>query len=194
MALIQRKENTKNVKRKVLIVCEGERTEPSYFRSFRAYKDCFVVGAGSNTVSVVERAIKEMGKEKYSEVWCVFDRDSFPKQRVLRALQLADQNKIKCAFSNESFELWYVLHFEYLDTQITRAAYCKKLTASLGFKYEKNDKNIYSHLQDRQVEAISRAKKLEKAMLPANACKASSYPYTTVYRLVERLNKLALKR
>lgn len=194
MAIKQRKENTKDLKRKILIVCEGERTEPSYFKSFRAHKDCHVVGSGSNTVSVVNKAIQEMQKDDYSETWCVFDRDSFPKNRVLQALQLAGQHNIKCAFSNESFELWYVLHFEYLDTQITRADYCKKLSTSLGFKYEKNDRGIYTKLLEKQADAISRAKKLERNMLPANACKASSYPYTTVYKLVERLNRLALNR
>lgn len=194
MALKQRKENTRQTKRKILIVCEGARTEPSYFKSFRAQKDCLIVGSGSNTVSVVNHALKEMEKEDYSEVWCVFDRDSFPKQRVQKALQLANQNNIKCAFSNESFELWYILHFEYLDTQITRADYCNKLSAHLGTRYEKNNKSIYSTLLAKQNDAIARAKKLERTMLPPGTCQVSAYPYTTVYKLVEKLNKLAIAR
>lgn len=194
MALKTRKENTKKTKRKVLIVCEGARTEPNYFKSFRAQKECIIVGSGSNTVSVVQHALKEMAKEDYSEVWCVFDRDSFPKQRVHRALQLAQQNNIKCAFSNESFELWYVLHFEYLDTQISRADYCSKLSNHLKTKYEKNNSSIYSLLLTKQSEAIARAKKLEKTMLFPGACPVAAYPYTNVYKLVEKLNKLAIQR
>ncbi|HEP9904065.1 RloB domain-containing protein [Pseudomonas aeruginosa] len=191
MNLRQRKENTKPIKKKVLIVCEGARTEPNYFKSFRVYKDCHIVGSGSNTLSVVKEAIRLKKENSYSEAWCVFDRDSFPASRVKAALNLAERNNIKCAFSNESFELWYVLHFEYLDTQITRTDYCKKLTNLLGKKYEKNNASIYEEILDRQDQALKFAKKLEKKILPNGACPANSYPYTTVYKIVERLNKLA---
>ncbi|TEH59571.1 RloB family protein [Pseudomonas aeruginosa] len=191
MNLRQRKENTKPIKKKVLIVCEGARTEPNYFKSFRVYKDCHIVGSGSNTLSVVKEAIRLKKENSYSEAWCVFDRDSFPASRVKAALNLAERNNIKCAFSNESFELWYVLHFEYLDTQITRADYCKKLTNLLGKKYEKNNASIYEEILDRQDQALKFAKKLEKKILPNGACPANSYPYTTAYKIVERLNKLA---
>jgi len=191
MNLRQRKENTKQIKKKILIVCEGARTEPNYFKSFRVYKECHIVGSGSNTLSVVKEAIRLKKENSYSEAWCVFDRDSFPTSRVKAALNLAEQNNIKCAFSNESFELWYVLHFEYLDTQITRADYCKKLTNLLGKKYEKNNASIYEEILDRQDQALKFAKKLEKKILPNGACPANSYPYTTVYKIVERLNKLA---
>lgn len=191
MNLRQRKENTKQIKKKILIVCEGARTEPNYFKSFRVYKDCHIVGSGSNTISVVKEAIRLKNENSYSEAWCVFDRDSFPKDRVKAALKLAALHSIKCAFSNESFELWYVLHFEYLDTQITRADYCKKLTILLGKKYEKNNTNIYAELLERQDQALKFAKKLESKILSNGACPANSYPYTTVYKIVERLNKLA---
>lgn len=194
MNILPRKENNKNTKKKVLIVCEGARTEPSYFMSFRVFKDCEIVGSGKNTVSVIKEALKLMDKTTYSEVWCVFDRDSFPKGRVKQALQLAKQHNIKCAFSNESFELWYVLHFEYLDTQITRSAYCSKLTGLLGKTYKKNDGGMYDILSGKQDSAIKLAKKLEKKILSAGACPVDSYPYTTVYKLVERLNHLAKKQ
>ncbi|XVO86067.1 RloB family protein [Pseudomonas palleroniana] len=193
MDLRQRKVNTKATKKKILIVCEGERTEPSYFKSFRVLKQCEIVGSGSNTISVVNHALKLMNQDDFLETWCVFDRDSFPKRNVKRALQLADQNNIKVAFSNESFELWYVLHFEYLDTKITRAAYCNKLSELTGKKYKKNDSNFYKILLERQKTAVTRAKTLESRIIPAGGCTVDSYPYTTVYKLVERLNKIALK-
>lgn len=31
------------------------------------------------------------------------------------------------AWSNESFELWYYLHFQYLDTGISRSQYIEKI-------------------------------------------------------------------
>lgn len=194
MDLRGRSENSRNVQKRVLIVCEGARTEPKYFESFKVFKYCSVVGSGSNTVSVIKHAIRLMAGEKFQEVWCVFDRDSFPKKNVKAALELAKNNKIKVALSNESFELWYVLHFEYLDTKITRHAYCQRLGSLLGKQYEKNDASMFEQLKGRQIVAIKNAKRLEKTMLIPGVCVVDSYPYTTVYKLVERLNALANKR
>ncbi len=193
MDLRNRTTNTKSIKRRVLIVCEGARTEPDYFRSFKVFKNCNVVGSGSNTISVVKRALQLMSKEKYAEAWCVFDRDSFPKANIKKALALATQNNIKVAFSNESFELWYVLHYEYLDTKITRRDYCSKLTRILKTEYQKNNPGMYRILQANQLQAIQNAKRLEKSVLLPGYCSVDAYPYTTVYKLVERLNKLATK-
>ena len=48
-----------------LIVCEGEKTEPAYFDSFKV-KSALIhtVGSGKNTVSLVEKAIRLRDDEK----------------------------------------------------------------------------------------------------------------------------------
>lgn len=190
MKLKQRKVGSKDTEKKVLIVCEGARTEPSYFKKFKVNTKCEIVGAGCNTVSVVEKALQMFSTGNFKEAWCVFDRDSFTKKRVKAALTLARQNNINIAFSNESFELWYVLHFAYLDTKITRADYVKALTGYLGKPYKKNDEDMYQILLENQHKAIERSKRLYSEMLLPGACECDSYPYTTIHTLVERLNKL----
>lgn len=188
--LKQRKVGSKDIEKKVLIVCEGARTEPSYFKKFKANTKCEIVGAGCNTISVVERALTMFSSGKFKEAWCVFDRDSFTKNRVKDALTLARQNNINIAFSNESFELWYVLHFAYLDTKITRSDYVKALNGYLGKPYKKNDEDMYQVLLQYQHKAIERSKLLYTEMVLPGACECDSYPYTTIHHLVERLNKL----
>ena len=42
---------------------------------------------------------------------------------VNKAINDATANDLKVAWSNEAFELWYLLHFIFLDTAITRKAY-----------------------------------------------------------------------
>jgi len=69
-----------------LIVCEGERTEPNYFRAFRVPTIRIEVkGLGFNTISLVEAAIMEKANHEYDQTWCVFDRDSFPAENFNRA-------------------------------------------------------------------------------------------------------------
>ncbi len=190
-----RKEGTRQKRKKILIVCEGAKTEPAYFNSFRvATHVCEVKGIGDNTISLVKRA-KEIKEESsdYSEVWCVFDRDSFPKKNVNNALNLAKTLGYNCAFSNESFELWYVLHFCYLDTKISRADYCKRLSTHLKSPYKKNDASMYESLKKLQDVAIKNAKKLEASVCTPGLALCDATPFTTVYKLVEKLNKLERK-
>src|ERR1700741_1402449 len=63
----------------ILIVCEGENTEPSYFRQFKLSSATIKpVGEGYNTNSLVQRAIYLSKEKHYDQVWCVFDADPKP--------------------------------------------------------------------------------------------------------------------
>jgi hypothetical protein len=169
-------------------VCEGEKTEPNYFRSFRVPREVIDVhGLGDNTIRIVERAIELMAEDNYDQVWCVFDRDSFPARNFNAALDLARWHGIKVAYSNESFELWYVLHFEFLNSGIHRADYITKLHRLLGHRYEKNSDMIYEELEERQPDAIRNAARLLALYSPQNPERDN--PSTTVYKLVTELNR-----
>jgi hypothetical protein len=195
-ASYKRKEKFREPKKYFLIICEGAQTEPNYFKSFKVNKSVTsleVQGLGRNTESLVEEAIrlrKKYQKEKniqYDECWCVFDRDSFQAEQFNRAIDLAKEAEFKIAYSNESFELWYFLHFHYLDTGITRDQYCEKLDLLLGRKYEKNCLTIYDELKNKQETAIKHAKNLLGKYTPRNP--ENDKPSTTVHLLVEELNK-----
>jgi hypothetical protein len=198
---LHRKEGTREL-RKILIVCEGEKTEPNYFKAFP--DDPYVIdvkGDGRNTVSLVEEAIQlkneaERKRVPYQEVWCVFDRDSFPLKNYNEAIALADREKIRCAYSNEAFEIWYLLHFDYHDAGLSRTQYKDKLTEKLGTKYLKNDETMYYTLQDKQEIAIRNARKLysfqcEQASQRKQAIQEQN-PVTLVFKLVEKLGGLDL--
>jgi hypothetical protein len=183
-----------------LIVSEGERTEPNYFNHFKTFlpkhliETISVHGEGDNTVNIVRKTIALRDERKknvllpdYNEVWAVYDKDDFPANRFNTAVRLATQNDIESGHSNQSFELWYVLHFQFLQNALHRGDYITTLSRILNFKYEKNDLNVIKFLfQNGNVrQAIEWAKELEANNLgvtPANSC-----PYTRVYLLVERL-------
>ncbi|KJU81411.1 hypothetical protein MBAV_006396, partial [Candidatus Magnetobacterium bavaricum] len=78
----------------VLIVCEGEKTEPNYFKGLRRDLEnsginVKIIGEGYNTDSLVERTIELRDESGYDRVWVVLDRDSFKAQNFNRAMQLA---------------------------------------------------------------------------------------------------------
>lgn len=171
-----------------LIVCEGSRTEPNYFKGFRLpAKVADIRGIGANTVSLVNKAIILRGQGNYDSVWCVFDRDSFPLQNFNAALQLAAQNDIKVAYSNQAFEIWYLLHFHYHNVALHRTLYSKKLEVEIDRPYQKNDPEMYDLLRGRMDDAIRNARQLLTTYDPHNPAKDN--PCTTVHLLVEELKK-----
>ncbi len=174
-----------------LIICEGERTEPGYFKCFPVpSKDIVIIGEGYNTLSLVERAeelLQEHGSDEYTDqVWCVFDKDDFPAEDFNNAIEKAKNYGFHVAYSNQAFELWYLLHFGYYDAALHRDQYITKLTDKLGKKYEKNSAGMYETLLDMQPQAIRHAQRLYgmHTSSPAN-----DNPSTTVFLLVEELNK-----
>lgn len=177
---------------RILIVCEGLKTEPNYFKGFKLTNVRLeIVPAGAVHVSVVEHAKSILEDDgDYEEMWCVFDRDKHvdnPKDLEVfnRALQEAQTNGINVAYSIDAFELWYLLHFNYYDTAISRADYITKLNDLIDGGYQKNDKKMFSKLESRLPDAMRNAKKLYEASNKKDP--ASSDPSTTVFMLVERL-------
>ncbi len=168
----------------ILIVCEGEKTEPQYFRAFRL-PSVRVEGAGKNTLSLVEYAI-DLSEEGYEQVWCVFDRDSFPAQTFNAAIQKAKAKGLRVAYSNEAFEIWYMLHFDFHTSGLSRTLYADKLTERLGRPYKKNDPAIFESLRPRQDQAIKHARRLLEDYGPSHNPERDN-PCTTVHLLVEQL-------
>jgi hypothetical protein len=191
-AIYKRRTNHFEPRQRLLIICEGEKTEPNYFRKFPLPPGSVVDvrGIGENTVSLIREAIqlRDQSDFYYDQVWCVFDRDSFPVENFNNAMQIAQDNHIKVAYSNEAFELWYVLHFDYLHTGISRRNYITRLRRLLGHRYLKNSETIYDEIIARQEDAIRNAKRLLAQYDPPKP--AEDNPSTTVHILVELLNRL----
>ena len=173
-----------------LIVCEGEKTEPNYFRGFRVPAEVAridVKGVGANTVSLVRKAIKLRDEGDYDQTWCVFDRDSFSLKSFNEAFTLAATENVHIAYSNEAFEIWYLLHFHYFNTGMSRADYGKKLAALLGHPYVKHSETMLDELRGRLDAAIRNAKRLLLTHQPVRP--AHDNPSTTVHLLVQELRR-----
>lgn len=188
---------------RILIVCEGEKTEPNYFRSFDKLNRGGIVydikcdGGGINTLQVVEKAIELrdqaiQARMPFDSVWVVFDRDSFPSAKFNAAIQKALSCDINCAWSNEAFELWYIYHFVNRTTPMSRGDYQKEITSHLckkkvGYHYKKNDPNMRTYLlrYGNEEQAIKFAEQQEMNFDDYRF--AEHNPATWVYKLVRLL-------
>ena len=108
----KRKVATRDKIVRFLIVCEGERTEPNYFKEL--VKDRYsevrseeIVGKGRSTCALVKRTeeIKEVIERqrqlRFDRVWVVFDKDDF--NDFNEAIALAEKKGYKAAWSNEAY-------------------------------------------------------------------------------------------
>ncbi|MHB8899499.1 MAG: RloB family protein [Thermoguttaceae bacterium] len=110
----------------ILVVTEGEVTEPEYLLQFaKAVRNprvhVEVVGGVGVPKTIVEsakerkrQAEKRARRENdenlcYDEVWCVFDVDQHPN--IPHAKQMAQDCGMELAISNPCIELWLWLHF-----------------------------------------------------------------------------------
>ena len=98
------------------------------------------------------------------------------------------------AWSNEAFELWYCLHFAYLNTGISRADYITMIDNALktksgtnNFTYTKGNRDMYHLLQKYGDENMAKkhAEKLRKSFNNTNY--ATHNPCTMVDKLVDEL-------
>ncbi|MCB9524599.1 MAG: RloB domain-containing protein [Myxococcales bacterium] len=173
-----------------MIVCEGEKTEPEYFQAFPVRGvEVTVEGLGDNTLSLVTRAIEMHEDGDYDETWVVFDRDSFPPERFRASIDKATAAGLRVAYTNEAFEAWYLMHFHYCDSALSRETYSGRLTDALGRPYRKRDPGMYWAVLSRQPDAIRHANNLLDHHGPGHDPEAAN-PSTTVHLLVQRLNEL----
>jgi hypothetical protein len=176
-----------------LIVCEGQVTETSYFKGFRLSVEVEVLGTGCNTEELVRFTQKKQEQARkegrlYQDVWVVFDRDDFPPDDFNNAIEQARKAGIHVAYSNEAFELWYILHFDYMSSGVKRERYQEMLSNRLHKPYRKNDVMIYHLLENLQEIAIQHAENLLASYQP-HTNPESDNPSTTVHQLVKKLNE-----
>ena len=202
---LERAAPSRTEKPTILIVCEGENTEPSYLRQFRLSTATIKpVGEGYNTVTLVRRAIALAQEDHYEQVWCVFDKDDFSANDFNSAITIAESNNFGVAYSNQAFEYWIILHFD--DHQgggMHRNDYHDRINALLrpfdvtfdGKGNKTISEGIFELLdavdersnKERKMLAIERAKRNHDRLDHRNP--ASEESSTTVFKLVEELLK-----
>lgn len=103
----------------VLIICEGQKTEPNYFNKLKEkyhLSNIIILKNTKPSPSSVVRVAMEKQREykldaKNSIIYCVFDRDEH--KDIDNALDMIKAKSFNAILSSVCFEIWYLLHFEY---------------------------------------------------------------------------------
>jgi hypothetical protein len=186
----------------VLIVCEGEKTEPGYFNRLRSVHRLSSANVritpadGTDPMSIVSFAEAEMDRDDFDRVYCVFDRNGHDNYEA--ALQKVNDStagktgKLVAITSWPCFEIWLLLHYKFTSAAFEKAggeSSCDRVVRELKKhypSYEKGRKNVFDELNPMLVTATKHAKQLQRH----NQDTGSLNPATRVHELVEYLMKL----
>ena len=197
----------KKRKSPILIVGEGRKTEPNYFRELRLeefVKAKFAVevkkGKGGSRCGIVQNAIKlrEHSDQDYDETWCIMDIEQLDTEEKRRdfedAGKLAEDNKIKLCLSNPAFEVWLLAHltrtcrqFNNCDAVILELNKKKHWRTVSKVDYDKSDRNNYARIRKLTPTAIANAKAVREKDHQGKTDIADCNSATEVYKIVSKL-------
>ena len=196
---------TRNERETLIIACEDSVSAPLYFTAiFDDLKKNHAIAAASLVIAnhghtdpygVLKDLLDHPNYQDFDHQWIVIDRDEertnsggHTLENFNKAIAEASPKKIKVAYANPCFEIWYLLHFEYRNTAIDRDELVKQLERD--HLYRKNELFKRALDQELQDKAIKNAKRLIQSWIDAQGITspATDNPSTTVHDLVELLN------
>ncbi len=153
---------------RVLIVCEGQKTEPNYFMGLRRALGLNPANVviddrknGLDPKKLVEYALELYKKDSdFNDVFCVFDKDKHTTYAAaldkIKATRMKPGTKLHPITSIPCFEVWILLHFDYSTAPFEAAGHdsnCALVIRELRKagripEYEKGSLNVYALLAD----------------------------------------------
>ncbi|CAJ2376696.1 MAG: CRISPR-associated protein [Arenicellales bacterium IbO2] len=199
---------------KILIVCEGEKTEPNYFMGLRddlklSNANVQVTGkSGSSPISVVDYAKKLYIEEKelysdgdgdseesgysFDKVYCVFDKDQHTTYcdalEVIRTME-KPSGVFRAVTSVPCFEYFLLLHFRDTTMPFAKCAQAEAELKKYLRGYQKG-KVAFSDFRDNLDKAKERATRALKAAKGND----THNPSTRAHELVQYMQNLKKKR
>jgi hypothetical protein len=187
----------------ILIITEGEKTEPNYLKALRdhfhlAAVDIEIVHPeGTDPLTLTRKAVELRDQRKrsakkgylveYDEVWVLFDLEKPNDERrrlAKEAMALPEAKGIKFALSDPCFKYWLLLHDEYTTALFSDCdAVIKRLKPHLP-NYTKGQK-ISSEFLDKVPTAVTHA---IRCRIHHRTATTSGNPSTDVDKIVRSMN------
>lgn len=118
--VLWQEKNLINQRNEFYIITNGKETEKNYFEALKSKKspyDVKVKFENADPLGLVEYAKGFLNDS--NQVWIVFDVDYTHKDgRLIPAINKAEKEGIKYAFSNLAFEVWLISHFEKCEREL----------------------------------------------------------------------------
>ena len=190
---------------RVLVVCEGSKTEPNYLQELIDFLELNSANvevdgsSGSSPISVVQHAKSRYAEERlkndaFDRVFCVFDKDTHAS--YAQALDEVSRSVPRRVFSFINsipcFEYWLLLHFVFSTRSYAGAgakSACARLIEELHRYipgYSKGASGLFKDLMGQTDQAVA----FSKRALQEASRNGTDNPTTVMHKLVEYLQHL----
>lgn len=198
---LRRPLGTRQPKKRVVVVCEGSKTEPNYFAALtpiakEALIEVTVVDEPATSPKQLVDAACKLLKDsrnyarkskdenaKVDEVWCVHDVDEH--HGLKEARQRALDNGVNLAISNPCIEIWFLLHFQDTKGYLHRHEAMRRLRQEVP-NYEKGRMDLQPFLGKYAI-ARDRAQNLERKHEGDLTPFPEDNPMSGVWRIVDSI-------
>lgn len=208
---LRRRPSYRHLRDRILIVCEGVKTEPQYFEYLRkelclgslvvvAGKEC-----GSTPTDVLNHCLKRIYSDKenqFNQAWCIIDVEApTPHSSLDQVYQKIRDFKPKkgyhteliLALSNPCFEYWYILHFKKTSRSFQSSDEVKKELKKYYPSYSESDKKIFSIIYPKTSTAIQNVNAVIAECHYDVKDLRQCNPSTLVHKVVEYLQQQTAK-
>ncbi|MDO8298231.1 RloB family protein [Lacisediminimonas sp.] len=208
---LERKQGRRASYDRILIVSEGSKTEPNYFReicaSYRLHTANVEVRPselGTSPIQVVQYAQtlfedgdrhKNIQRRAFEKVYAVFDRDNHQSYHEALARAASLDGKLRndarqpicfqAIASVPSFELWLLLHYEDIQAPLHRDEAMRRIKNHIP-GYGKGASNAFAVTSQHLAVATQRAERLAARFTARN----DPEPFTAIVELVKLLTTL----
>jgi hypothetical protein len=186
---------------RILIICEGEKTEPLYFTKlkleWRITSLVIRTAGGTQAHNLVDCAIAEKektktikGESQFDQIWCIKDVEIPMCHKLQDAYIKARDNGIQFALTFPCFEYWLILHFEntarFMESNDQAIKHLKKHISD----YEKGSKKTCEIVFPKIDYAISNADQIMNTRYSRTDKIWECNPSTQVHELVGLLQRM----
>ena len=197
---LRRDRGERNIEKRILIVCEDEKSAPNYFYALKKYLNLSaasieVAGSGGNTqpMQVVKKAADLRGRSfrddsgtmPFNSVWALVDGDYGKKVGVARIE--AKKNGVNLVVTTQCFEYWVVLHYEDYQSPDNKCDDVVRYLKKHDSMYSKGACN-FKDIVSKYTIASNRAKTLREPQ--AERCLPENQnPCSEIYKLINHIEE-----
>jgi len=196
--MARRRSQNRKLRTLIVIFTEGV-TEKIYFgklsQKYKRKIKIETIHDGNQGLNAVEEAEKTLGNSKnlkfkdsqIEQVYLIFDKDHLSLQNLREAKKEADRLDYKIGFSNESFELWILSHFQCVTKKHDNKELKQEISKQINRKYDdrtKTDDQLISSLVEDIDRALKNTSSFSKELV------LDENPYTNLGWLIKEIYEL----
>ena len=174
----------------ILIICEGD-SEEIYFNNFNKREwNCIRIRTPNSSytdpVNLVEFAKRQKQNLNPETTWCVFDIESKSQEVIDKTVRNAGKG-INVITSNPCFELWFLLHFQHVSSNLNVTDTIQMLKNHISDYKKGND--IFKLIEDKTQVALSNSRRLNGNHIShrLNRYDIRCNPSTQIYQIIEHI-------